>query len=150
MRRLLVLALLTSLISCGSGQPVEAPRAPSCRVDQSVDNPLHDHKRIAGVQVLTKKGKRGSVLADKREGVAIAISPERGLTREWLSHVLDCDAHTPHAEAASCPLSLPGARPSVDSLGGQLVVYVRYSDPKIAEHAAELVHDGEAKCLQHP
>lgn len=141
MRKLLApsLVLLTiSLISCSSERRAEAPRSASCSVAQTAENPLHDHQRIAGMQVLTKKGKRGSVLADKREGVAIALSPERGLTREWLSHVLACDAHAPHADGTSCPLSLPGARPSVDSLNGQLVVYVRYSDPKVAEHAAEL------------
>lgn len=131
-------ALTLSLLSCSTVGGAQAPRPRSCSAVQSAENPLHDHRKIDAMQVLTKKGKRGSVLADKREGLAIALTPERGLTQEWLSHVLACDAHAPHAEATSCPLSLPGARPSVDSLDGRLVVYVRYSDPKIADDAAEL------------
>lgn len=88
--------------------------------------------------MLPRNAKAASALAESERGVAIALSPERGLSREWLSHVPACDAHTPHAEATSCPLSLPEARPSVDSSNGQLVVYVRYSDPKVAERAAAL------------
>lgn len=148
MRKLLPLTSLVfvgSLASCGAGEAPRAPVAASCAVDQARENPLHDHRRISDVQVLIKKGRRGNVLADKEEGVALAVSPERGLTREWLSHVLACDLGAPHTVGTSCPLSLPGAKPSVDSIDGQLVVYVRYSEPEVAGRAAEL-----AKALSAP
>lgn len=142
MRKLLAPSLATLLFvvsSCSrSGPEPLAPPPATCGVDQATENPLHDHGRVTAMQVLTKKAKRGNVLGDKREGVALALSPERGLTREWLSHVLACDARSPHPESTSCPLSLPGARPSVGSLEGQLVVYVHYSDPLVAARAAEL------------
>jgi hypothetical protein len=144
MRKLLTLislALLCPLASCAAGEAPRAPAKASCTVDQAKENPLHDHRRISDVQVLIKKGQRGNVLADKQQGLALAVTPERGLTREWLSHVLACDVGAPHAEGTSCPLSLPGAEPSVDSIDGQLVVYVRYADPGVAERAAELASE---------
>jgi hypothetical protein len=82
--------------------------------------------------------------------VAIQVRPERGLTAEWLTHVLECDQAEPHGSDASCLLALPDAEATVDSVQGQLFVSVRYSDPKIVKRAAELVdhfHDAQAQAL---
>jgi hypothetical protein len=131
--------LLFSLAACSRASESAPSAAPAeCAVNQGVENPLHDPERIAAMQVLVKKGKRGNALADKREGVVLALKPERGLTREWLSHVLACDNGADHPPADTCPLSLPGARVSVDSVDGRLLVYVRYSDPRVVERAAQL------------
>jgi hypothetical protein len=91
------------------------------------------------MQVWTKKGRRGNALADSNQGVAIVIRPERGLTLEWLSHVVECDAVSPHSADSTCPLMLPSARAAVDSSHGHLVVYVRYSDPASLKRATALV-----------
>lgn len=135
---LLCLGLLLP-VSCAAPGSAQSPSPAECSSVQPSENPLRDPSRIADMQVLVKKGRRGNALGDKKQGVAIAIRPERGLTAEWLHHVLACDAGAPKSEHASSPLSLPGASFTVDSVQGQLVVYVRYSDPKIVKRAAELV-----------
>lgn len=131
--------LLLLPLSCASPAAVAGPPPAECRTVDAQANPLHDPARIADMQVLVKKGLRGNVLGDKNQGVAIALRPERGLTKEWLAHVLACDRAEPQHEDATCPLALPGAQVAVDSVQGQLVVYVRYSDPKIVARAVALV-----------
>jgi len=132
-------AVLSTCLACSPSATARAPSPLACQLDQTVENPLHDPKRIADMQVLVKKGLRGNVLGDKKQGVAIVIRPERGLTQEWLSHVLACDAAAPHSADSTCPLLLPGAETAVDSAQGHLVVYVRYSDPASLKRATELV-----------
>lgn len=110
-----------------------------CQGVDAKENPLRDPARIADMQVLVKKGLRGNVLGDKHQGVAIALRPERGLTAEWLTHVLACDSSEPQRADATYPLALPGAEATVDSVHGQLVVYVRYSNRQSVVRAAELV-----------
>lgn len=132
--------LAIALPSCA---PAPAPRTAvvaDCELDQALENPLHDSRRIADMQVLIRKGRRGNVLGDTKQGVVVVVRPERGLTLEWLSHVVECDAAKPHRADSTCPLSLPTAQASVDSQQGHLVIYVRYSDPKMAARASELVN----------
>ncbi|HVY32212.1 MAG TPA: hypothetical protein VHB79_37000 [Polyangiaceae bacterium] len=123
----------------GSSTAIANAAASECRAVDAKENPLHDPARIADMQVLVKKGLRGNVLGEKDQGVAIALRPERGLTREWLTHVLACDQAEPQHADATCPLALPGAQVTVDAVQGQLVVYVRYSNPQMVARAVQLV-----------
>jgi hypothetical protein len=134
---LLSLSFLLPL-SCAA-PAARVPTPAECSSVGPTESPLRDPSRIADMQVLTQRGRRGNVLGDKKQGVAIAMRPERGLTAEWLSHVLACDRSQPTSEQATSPLALPGANVTVDSVQGQLIIYVRYSDPKIVRRAVELV-----------
>ena len=148
MLKLLAFAAVSlALAACTPHEAAQAPSPAECRLDQASENPLHDARRIADMQVVTKKGRRGNALGDVKQGVAIVVRPERGLTLEWLSHVVACDAAAPHpVEAPStstdpaCLLALPTAHTAVDSTQGHLVVYVRYTDPKSLARAVELVN----------
>jgi hypothetical protein len=140
MTKRLAVTLLVGL-ACGScaRAGTEAATSPqACAINQAVENPLHDPNRIADIQVLSKPGRRGNPLAETKQGIAIVLRPERGLTREWFTHVLDCDAGHQHETDSSCPLALPTARIAVDSVEGSLVVYVRYTDPASLARAKEL------------
>lgn len=128
-----------SVFACsGSGAAHPALPAAQCELDQAIENPLHDPKRIASMQVLKRRDRHANALGDKAVGVAIALKPEKGLTREWLTHVLACDEGRPHGDAATCPVSLPNAETTVGSVRGQLVVYVTYRDAKTVAQAASI------------
>lgn len=147
----LLLPLSCAAPAASADKTAAAEAAPlECRAIDAKENPLHDPARIADMQVLVKKGLRGNVLGDKNQGVTIALRPERGLTREWLTHVLACDEAEPQHADATCPLALPGAQATVDSVQGQLVVYVRYSNPQMVARAVQLVerfHGAQGEAL---
>jgi len=127
------------LVACsGSGPARSSVPATECQLDQAAENPLHDPKRVASMQVLKRRDRHANVLGDKTVGVAIALKPEKGLTREWLTHVLACDEGRPHEDAATCPVSLPNAETTVGSVRGQLVVYVTYRDADSVAQAAAI------------
>jgi hypothetical protein len=148
MLKLLAFAAVSlNLVACTANEAAQAPSAAECRLDQASENPLHDAGRIVDMRVVTKKARRGNALGDVKQGVAIVVRPERGLTLEWLSHVVACDAAAPHTveapnEAAdpACLLALPTVHTAVDSSDGHLVVYVRYTDPKSLARAVQLVN----------
>jgi hypothetical protein len=141
-----VAAVSLAVAACAPSGAAQAPSPAQCQLNQASENPLHDASRIVDMQVVTKKGRRGNALGDVKQGIAIVVRPERGLTLEWLSHVVACDAASPHtaepANAAAdpaCLLALPTAQTAVDSTQGHLVVYVRYTDPKSMQRAVQLV-----------
>jgi hypothetical protein len=125
--------------ACAPATATKTATPAECQVDQALENPLHDPRRIADMQVLVRSGRRGNVLGETKQGVAIVVRPEKELTLEWLSHVLECDAAKPHAADSTCPLSLPTAQASVGSQQGHFVIHVRYSDPKMVARASDLV-----------
>ena len=150
MTKLFALAgVSVAVLACAPTGAAQAPSPAECRLDQARENPLYDAQRIVDMQVLTKKGRRGNALGDVKQGVAIVVRPERGLTLEWLSHVVECDAAAPHlpeapgattVAAPSWLLTLPTAHTAVDSTQGHLVVYVRYTDPNSMQRALQLVN----------
>ena len=69
----------------------------------------------------------------------MVVKPAKGVTREWLQLLANCDRHLPlqHAHPAQedCPFELADTTTSVRSLGDAFAVDIESSDPAVAQES---------------
>ena len=123
-------------VSCASGAEPARSNGPSddcSQVQTAEPNPLHEPGGVTAVAVVYTNTRPGRPLERRPEGAVLRVRPARGLTAEWLTHILHCDAATPHPAGSQCPLAVPGARLTVAPVGEFIAVWVRSDQPKQAE-----------------
>lgn len=82
----------------------------------------------------TVQGFAGPAKGENVAGATIVMNPVRGLTAEWLQHIVDCHlargaALGHHVEGMEyCPLSLSGVDANVRSVGNGFAIDVRSKD----------------------
>ncbi len=119
------------------------------------ESPFEHRDDLVSVAKLETTAHSGKVTTPKLAGASVVVRAVPGLTQEYLQRTLDCHLARNAAMGfampgmAFCPLSVKGARASVESAGNGFRVEIRADDPdaakEVLKRAQALVGAGDAK-----